>query len=64
MCDGYVSNDNKKEDLEALRKLLEKAQNADESMSTTRSGKVIRPLPRIQNSIEEYVVSLCAYVIN
>ena len=57
VCDGYVANDNKKEELEALRKLLDHAQTADESISTTRSGKIIRPPPKLLTSIEEYVVS-------
>lgn len=53
-CDGYVCNDNKKEELETLRQLLENAQTADESTSTTRSGRIIRALPKIQSTKEEF----------
>lgn len=53
-CDGYVSNDNKKEELETLRKLLDHAQTVDELTSTTRSGRVIRAPPKIQSTKEEF----------
>lgn len=54
VCDGYVCNDNQKEELETLRTLLDNAQNIDESMSTTRSGRIIRPPPKILTSCEEF----------
>lgn len=51
-CDQYVTQDNKKEDLETIRKLLFRAQTVDETASTTRSGRVIRPPVKILTNNE------------
>eukprot|EP01113_Clastostelium_recurvatum_P030470 TRINITY_DN3705_c0_g1_i2.p1 TRINITY_DN3705_c0_g1~~TRINITY_DN3705_c0_g1_i2.p1 ORF type:complete len:752 (-),score=192.83 TRINITY_DN3705_c0_g1_i2:16-2271(-) len=53
-CSGYVDKDNPHGDIQTLRTLLEEAQTHSLSESTTRSGRVLRPLQLIHSTIDDF----------